>query len=498
MWANREAVVDGGLRFTYRQLAAAVQLASMDLHEHGVRSGDRVAHLGRLSAVHSILLFACARLGAVYVPIDVWAAWPAVQDMLTRVEPRVFVLGHSPMGRPLIKQLPAKHDARPLSTIDATDCGWALPNDISEIPEFTAADSDRPDRPHVILFTSGSTGEPKPLVYSQSGVAGQGLLMALALHTSPTDRFLNVFPAGHFGSLIPTMQLLGVGGSVIQVPLPEATQVFQAIASERPTYMVATPHLWRSLLKDRRAAETDWSCLRIANVASDTIPLDLLEQVMDVTGAISIQGYGLTEAGLVTLLPHSEARTRIGSAGLALPLCEVRIASETGAPALEGETGVIHVRSPFGACGIWRAGEVVSLDYTDDGFWATGDLGEMREGYLTVTGRVGTVLKVSGFRISVAELERVLSAHPAVRDCAVIGIAHAVLGEAPAAVIVIAEGGEVRAEELRAWVVRHLQPRAAPVAFRQAVAIPRTPGSGKIRRKQVFAEWESGTYPVLE
>src|SRR5262249_39108999 len=260
---------------------------------------------------------------------------------------------------------------------------WSRPADVPSTGcRDVAATSESAELPHLVLFTSGSTGQPKPLVYTQGAVAGEGLLIALALHIGPTDRFLNVYPAGHFGSAMAAMQMVAVGGCVIQVPLPDPSRVFHAIAADRPTYMVATPHLWRSLFKDRSIGETDWSCLRIANVASDTITQELLQQVMKTTGAVSIQGYGLTEAGLVTLLPHPEAQTRIGSAGLPLPLCEVRVVSDEGAIAAEGEVGEIHVQSAFGACGVWRAGQIVPLDRTDDGFLATGDLGYFRDGYL--------------------------------------------------------------------------------------------------------------------
>src|SRR5262249_5648076 len=159
----------------------------------------------------------------------------------------------------------------------------------------------------------------------------------------PTDRFLNVYAANHFGGLMPAMEMAACGGCLIQLALPDAPSILEMIARERISVLVAVPGIWRTILSHPAAVRTAFSSMRMANVASESIPPDLIAEVMDRTGAISVQGYGLTEAGLVTMLPGVEARTRLGSAGIPLPFAAIRIVNAGGTCAEIGEEGEIWV-----------------------------------------------------------------------------------------------------------------------------------------------------------
>jgi acyl-CoA synthetase (AMP-forming)/AMP-acid ligase II len=488
MGGRREAVVDGELRYSYENLAAAVMATADLLAEMNVRRGDRVAHLGRTSAAHVVLLFATAKLGAMYVPLDPWARPAALTRLLRFAAPRLTLLGHTLRGRRL--------------ALDLAESTWTFPEGIETVDATAGVPPtdwlNDAQLPHVVLFTSGTTGEPRGVVYTQAGFASQAFVINLGLAMTPHDRFLNVYAASHFGSVMPAMETVACGGCVVQLPIPDPQLVLSTLESERISVLVAVPGIWRSLLSHAAASRTDFRALRLANVASDSIPPALIERVMDVTGAISMQGYGLTEAGLVTLLPQNEARTRLGSAGLVLPFAAIKVVRGDGEPAGPGEEGEILVRTSYGMTGLWNGERVVPVDHDADGFSATGDLGWVdADGYLTVTGRLDDYLRVSGFRLSIAAIEDALRAHPACADAAVVALPAGEGRHVPAALVVPKPHVTLHASDLRGWVVAALQPQSAPGWIGVAEVIPRTEGTGKVRRKEIVQKFQRGEYVLV-
>jgi acyl-coenzyme A synthetase/AMP-(fatty) acid ligase len=502
MGADREALVDGTDRFSYGALAESVARVADLLAVSGVTPGDRVAHLARSSASHAILLFATARLGAMYVALDPWVR-PAILDVLIRkTDPGTIVLGRTLRGRGFAEELTSSAWRLPESirTIDATRGAWAraMTPTLPGQPSLERHDEARASRPHVMLFTSGTTGEPRGVVYSQGAFAEQAVMIDLGMALSPTDRFLNVYPPGHFGNVIPVLQTVAAGACLVQAGVPVPDSVVQIIQNERITVLVAVPALWRRLLDQPDATRHAMSSLRLANIGSDSVPPGLIELVMERTGALSLQGYGLTEAGLVTLLPPAEAQRRIGSAGLPLPFAAVSIRRPDGTPAAPMEEGEIWVRTAYGMSGTWDGSRVTPMERSPDGFMPTGDLGwQDGDHYLTVTGRAEDMLKVSGYRISATAVEEVLRAHPGCADAAVVALPSEDRGPVPVGIIVPRGTDTLRASELAACVASALQPQAAPVRFVTAERIPRTDGTGKVRRKDLLDQLLAGAFPPL-
>lgn len=504
MGPRRTALVDGSRRYSYVDLHTSVRHAVALLTACGVRRGDRVAHIGVNAAEHAIFLFAAAWLGALYVPLSPWSARLELERLLAFASPHCVLLGRSLMNRPLAAVF--RRSQRPwdegVLAIDLSDPalhaqmspGAPGPgNGACPAPAANAALAG------LLLFSSGTTGQPKGIVYGQGALALQALCINLALRIGAEERFLNLYPAGHYGSVMPMLHTAAVGACVVQIPLPHPVQVLDTMERERISFIVAVPEVWRSLLAHPSFDQRDFSALRMANVASDFIPVELMQQIMDRTGAASVQGYGLTETGLASVLPEGMARQRIGSAGLPLPLACIQVRRPDGTPAEVDEVGQIWVRTRYAMMGLWNGNGIDAPLVDAAGFIDTRDLGCMdAEGHLVVSGRQDDYMKVSGYRIAAAAIDEVLRRHPAVADAAVVGVAHPRAGQAPVAAIVLRPDAAPSARDLAEWVAQALSPKAVPVAFWRVAAIPRTGSTGKVQRNDLLAWLQEGRLAPLE
>ncbi|MBI5259148.1 MAG: acyl--CoA ligase [Burkholderiales bacterium] len=498
MGPRRTALVDGGRRYHYADLHTGVRQAAALLAAQGVRRGDRVAHIGVNAAEHVLFLYAAAWLGAVYLPLSPWSAPPELARGLAFAGARCVLLGRSLMNRPLagVYTRAQRPWAGDVPAIDLCEPALqALLSPGAPAPGDAACPAPVADAtlPALMLFSSGTTGQPKGIVYGQGALALQALCINLALRIGAEERFLNVYPAGHYGSVMPALHTAAVGACVVQLPLPHPAQVLDTMARERISFIVAVPEVWRSLLAHPSFDQRDFSALRMANVASDFIPVALMQQIMDRTGAASVQGYGLTETGLATVLPEGLARQRIGSAGLPLPQACVQVRRPDGTPAEVDEAGQIWVRTRYAMLGLWNGSGIDASQTDADGFIDTRDLGHMdADGLLAISGRQDDYMKVSGYRIAAAAIDEVLRRHPAVADAAVVAVAHARTGQAPVAAIVPRPGAEPSAHALADWVAQALSPKAVPVAFWRVPAIPRTGSTGKVQRHELLAWVQAG------
>jgi len=498
---DRLAVIDPERSYTYGQLAECVGHAAACLRDLGVAPGDRVVHLGLTGCGHTVFLFAAARLGALYVPLDSWLMPAALDRLLGRVEPKVILLGKSLMQRPLAEELRGSHWRIPdgIEPVDLAAAPWQEVFGASgpcAPPPSPVADVSH--SPCLMLFSSGTTGEPKGIVFSQESLVLQAMVINLGLGIGPLERYLNVYQASHYGGITCSVQTVAAGACLVNLPLPYPDAILKCIQDRKITFLVAVPAIWRGVLAHPAAPAADFSSLRMANVASDFIPPELMTEIMDRCGAVSVQGYGLSECGLVTLLPAPEARSRLGSAGIPLPLAAVQTRRPDGPLAAAGEEGEIWARTAYAAEGLWTDKKIEPPQLDAEGFAGTGDLGHLDEaGYLYVSGRSEDFMKVSGYRVSPAEIEAVLVRHPKVADAAVFPVDHPTLGQAPVAAIVVGTGGAPPAGELAARVAHELTPQAVPVQFVVAARIERTEATGKVRRREMRERFTQGQYVPL-
>lgn len=456
---------------TYRQLAERIAIAAARLHRQGVGPGDRVAYCGFNRLETFDILFGCARLGAIVVPLNFRLVEAELAIQIADCNPRVLFAADG-----FASTLQAASGGRPVHDLDAEPFVAAEVD--TEIPEHPVP----PDAYVLMVYTSGTTGRPKGALLShrallatvRNGVHHQDLTEA--------DRVLAPLPIFHVGGLnIQTLPALYVGAEVLLLPRFDPDSVLDIIEANRPTQGLLVPAMLAAVAASPRFASTDMSSLRGICTGSSVVPESL---IMTYTrrGVPIGQVYGATETGPTSVvLGYGEAAGRPRSCGRAALLTEMRVVDAAGRDVPAGTDGEIWLRGPNMFSGYWNNPEATEAAFCD-GWYRTGDIGHLDgDGYCYISDRLNDVVISGGENIYPAELEAVLSEHPSIVEVAVIARPDERWGEVPAAVAVLADGETLTIEELRGWCGGRLARYKHPRSLRLVQSLPRT-ALGKVQK----------------
>ena len=424
---RRLALRAGGRDLDYAALDAAATRAARRLAALGVGAGDRVATTLPPGVDFAVLLHALPRLGAVLAPLD---------TRLTASERRAREEAVAPR---LVVEAPLDGDEADVEPPEQVD----------------------PHAAHSILFTSGTTGAPKPVTLTHGNHLASALASAWNLGVAPDDRWLCALPVFHVGGLAILLRSAIYGTATVVHPRFDVDAALASLSSGEATLVSLVPTQLRRLVD---AGLERAPALRAALLGGGPVPGDLLEWAA-ARGFPALQTYGMTEtASQVATLSAPEAVRKGGSAGRPLPGVELRI---------EADTGEILVRGPMVAPGA----------VSGDGWLHTGDRGRRDdEAFLWVEGRIGDVIVTGGENVAAAQVEEALLAHPAVADAAVIGEPDPEWGERIVAYVVLAAAATD--EELMAHCRARLAAFEAPKALRRLRELPRT-ATGKVERHKL-------------
>jgi fatty-acyl-CoA synthase len=473
-WLERHADHAPGriaLRFgveaiSYGDLARRVEAAAEWLAARGVVRGDRVAFLGHNDPAQIVLLFACARLGAMQVPLNWRLAAPEWRFILEDAGAKLLVAMPELVeaGRSAAPQQCEVIDGASGSLSREAGGGWG--GGATDLP-----DPGQDDDPLLLVYTSGSTGRPKGAVLDQRALLFNALNGLHAFDLRADDRVLTVLPLFHVGGLnIQTTPALYAGAEVILHPRFEPDAFFDAIETQRPTLSLLVPAVMIALVRHPRWASADLTCLRGVGAGSSDVPVPLIE-AFHARGVPVQQVYGATET-----CPTAIVQTR--AEALAAP-------GSIGRPALHLECrlsgGEIQVRGPSILRGYWKRDDAL----LPDGWFPTGDAGRVDEaGRWWFTDRLKHVIISGGENVYPAEVERVLATAPGVAEGAVVGRPDPKWGEVPVAVVVPGPGFDPARilAHFDGQIARFKQPRDVVVVD----ALPRT-ALGKVATGELKA-----------
>jgi fatty-acyl-CoA synthase len=478
---EKPALIFDGEILSYAAFAARIeQTARAFKSEFGVSRGDRVAILSLNRPDYLVLLYACARLGVMLVPLN-WRLAVAEQlFILSDAGAKVLVLEQA-----FAEILPELKKSQPDTRIVGLD--FAPSQGIAFDPLLTQARGDGHNphtdltRPLLIVYTSGTTGRPKGAVLRQEALLWNGVMSQHMHGLTSSDHVLNVLPFFHVGGLnILTTPALHHGATVTVHSrfTPEAT--LAAFVQERPTLTVLVPATIQAVTAHPDWASTDLSSLKAVTTGSTIVPPHLIERFV-ARGVPVLQVYGSTETCPVAVYTRLGGDlSRAGSTGLPGLCCEAVVIDDAGNELPPDTVGEIAVRGPHVFTEYWGNAEA-TREALHDGWYRTGDIGRRdADGYFWVHDRKKNLIISGGENIYPAEVERVLLEHPDVVECGVIGRPDPRWDEVPVAYVIRRAGCSVEAESLKAHVLTQLARFKVPRAFVFVDDLPRT-ALGKVQ-----------------
>lgn len=493
---NRLAMRFEGRDLTHAELRAVVARAANSLSAEGVRKGSRVCFVGKNSAAYFILLYACARVGAVMVPIG-WRLAPG--EMTYMVEDAgasiLFTDDFSSSTAHAVAGL-INRDLRVIETGGNAFDAW-----LSIAPTSTSPALDDPDRPFIQLYTSGTTGKPKGVVLTPRNFFGMRLRCRAAGvdwdRWSVDDVALVAMPIAHVGgSGFGLMTLFHGATALIEREFtPEG--LLAAIRNQGVSKFFIVPTALQIVIRAPGARETDWSRIKHILYGASPMPLPVLREAMEVIGAGMCQQYGMTETtGTIVALPPADhdpaGNERMKAAGKPLPGVDLKIVDDDGNVVPIGTVGEIVVRSDANTQGYWNLPEATAATINAEGWLRTGDAARLDEdGYVYICDRLKDMILSGGENVYAAEVESVLFAHPDIAEAAVIGVPDDKWGEAVKAIVVVREGQTPDPEAIIAWSRDKLAGFKIPKTIEFVSALPKN-ANGKILKHELRAPFWVG------
>jgi fatty-acyl-CoA synthase len=478
---DKPATIFEGETLSYAALAARIAQAARALKsEFGVRRGDRIAIVSLNRPDYLVLLYACARLGAMLVPLNWRLAVAEQMFILSDASVKVLVLEQA-----FADVLPVMEKSLPEAAIVGLD--FSPPRGIAFDPLLAQARGDGRN-PHtdltcplLIVYTSGTTGRPKGAVLRQEALLWNGVMSQHMHDLTSGDHVLTVLPFFHVGGLnIQTTPALHHGATVTIHSRFTPDTALATIARDRPTLTVLVPAIIQAVSEHPAWATTDLSSLKAVSTGSTIVPPHLIDRFV-ARGVPVLQVYGSTETCPVAIYTRLGGDlSRVGSTGLPGLHCEAAIIDDAGQELPAGIPGEIAVRGLNVFYEYW-SNEQATREALHDGWYRTGDIGlRDADGYFWVHDRKKNLIISGGENIYPAEVERVLLEHPDVRECGVIGRPDPRWDEVPVAYVIRRTGCSVGAEELRAHVLTQLARFKVPRDVVFVDDLPRT-ALGKVQ-----------------
>lgn len=472
------AVVSNGYEFDYADLLeASHRVAAYLLKGRKDLEETRIAFLVPPGFSYIAIQWGIWRAGGIAVPLGLSHPVPELAYALDLLKPESLIFADG-----------FKDKAREVTR--GRDCRMIFENQLDarkgHLPVID------PSRKAMILFTSGTTNRPKGVVSTHANITSQIECLIEAWQWESSDHILNVLPLHHTHGIINVMSCALWSGAIVEFPEKrDADLIWDRFVEGGLSLFMAVPTIYARLIKswDRATPErqqqlaTACKDFRLMVSGSAALPVSVLEQWEKMTGQRLLERYGMTEIGMALSNPY-EGERRAGTVGQPLPGVEIQLVKEEGA-----ESGEIRVKGPNVFLEYWE-NPTATTESFEDGWFKTGDVAVLEDGYYRILGRSSVdILKSGGYKISALEIEEVLRRAEGVQDCAVVGIDDDDLGERVCAAVVTDRETGLDVEALTAFLKEELAPYKVPREFSFVNALPRN-ALGKVVKREVKEVFE--------
>lgn len=487
-WAERDparaALVEDGRSWTYGELPDVIAATRRRLAELGVRAGDRVMAVGENGLATAALLLAAGDMDAWAVIVNARLSPREVDEIRDHCQPRrVFYATSSPEAAAHA----ARHGATPVAMVNVTGLSVGGLNQDARTEPVHASGAEQVA---VLLYTSGTTGQPKGVMLSHRSLLYIAAVSAGMRQLSPADRVYGVLPIAHvFGLASVFLGSLYNGATLHLVPRFDPAALVQALERDRITVVQGVPAMYARLLAWLKAggrAAVAHPALRFLSSGGAALDLAVKDAIERLFGLPLYNGYGLTECAPTLSQTLLEAPRRDNSVGPLLPGVRARLLDGEGREVPAGEVGELCVKTPGLMRGYYRAPEATAATLDADGWFHTGDLARFEGDHMFIVGRCKELIIRSGFNVYPAEVEAVLNAHPDVAQSAVVG--RRVPGnEEVVGFVQLVPGRTATPAALGAFAAERLAPYKRPSEIVILEALPAS-STGKILKSRLAAQ----------
>ena len=513
-YPERAAIDFFARQLTYAELAEDMRRAAGALHQAGVRPGDRVALVMPNCPQHAVAVLGTMLLGAVVVEHNPLAPSGELEGEYARHGARITIAwskslekltflgrGHTtfsmdlttalPTASRLALKLPIKAAREKRDQLSSPRPGWARSwtRAMRSATPWQSSCPSAMDDVALLIHTGGTTGVPKAAALTHANLMAnveESIAWVPVLHEG-AEVFYCILPLFHaFGFTIGFLAGLRLGATIAMFPKFDTAMVLAAQRRLPCTFFLGVPPMYERLLAAAESTNVDLSSIHFSLSGAMPLSASLADQWEQATGGLMIEGYGMTEASPILLgSPLASSRAR-GALGIPFPSTQVKIVDpeNPSREVPEGEVGELIARGPQVFSGYWNQDDETAEVFTQDGWLRTGDLVQVRDGFIYMADRRKEMINSSGFNVYPSQVEEAVRSMPGVLDVAAVGVPAGESGEDVVAAVVLEAGASVTLNDLRKWAEKSLAHYALP---RQIVVMTELPRSqlGKVMRKKV-------------
>jgi long-chain acyl-CoA synthetase len=449
------------------------------LKEKGVEPGDRVGVMLPNVPYFPIAYYGVLRAGGVVVPVNVLLKGREVGFYLEDSGAEVLIAWGD-----------FAEAAEEGATDAGADCILVKPGEFEKLMADQEADHDLSDRSGedtaVILYTSGTTGKPKGAELTHSNLLENCTVAADKLgQITDEDRLLGALPLFHsFGQTCTLNAGIHGRAMISMIPRFDPDKALEIIARDKITLFQGVPTMYNAMLACESADTADTSTLRLCMSGGSAMPEEVMRKFEDKFGCKVLEGYGLSETSPVASFNHPDDENKPGSIGTPIEGVEMKVVDDDGNEVDQGEVGEIVIKGHNIMKGYWNR-EEATQEAIKEGWFHSGDMAKVDEdGYFFIVDRKKDLIIRGGYNVYPREVEEVLYEHPAIQEAAVVGVKHEELGEEVGAAVVLKEGEELSADDLRAYVKDQVAAYKYPRKVWFLDELPKGP-TGKILKREI-------------